>query len=81
MGSPRDPYEGFADRYDLFDRRFGAYPPALVDFYRDLFARHQVRRVLDCACGTGKHLPLFHSLGCYPVGSDISPARAEVRGS
>ena len=74
MGSPCDPYEGFADRYDLFDRRFGLYPPVLVDFYRELLARYGVRRVLDCACGTGKHLPLFRSLGCQVTGSDISQA-------
>jgi SAM-dependent methyltransferase len=74
MGSSDDPYDSFAERYDLFDGGFGTYPPALVDFYRELFARHKVRRVLDCACGTGKHLPLFHSLGCEVVGSDISEA-------
>jgi SAM-dependent methyltransferase len=74
MGSPDDPYEDFAERYDLFDVEFGTYPPALGDFYRELFARHKVRRVLDCACGTGKHLPLFYSLGCEVVGSDISEA-------
>jgi len=74
MGSPDDPYAGFAERYDLFDGEFGTYPPAHVDFYRELFARHEVRRVLDCACGTGKHLPLFHSLGCEVVGADISEA-------
>jgi SAM-dependent methyltransferase len=33
-----------------------------------------VRRVLDCACGTGHHLVL-RSLGCDLVGSDISEAR------
>jgi SAM-dependent methyltransferase len=74
MGSPCDPYEDFAERYDLFDSQFGVYPPVLVDFYRELLARYGVRRVLDCACGTGKHLPLFSSLGCDLVGSDISQA-------
>ena len=28
--------------------------------------------MLDCACGTGHDLVLFHSLGCEVVGSDIS---------
>lgn len=74
MGSSHDPYESFAERYDLFDGEFGTYTPVLVDFYRELFARHEVRRVLDCACGTGKHLPLFHALGCEVIGSDISEA-------
>jgi glycine/sarcosine N-methyltransferase len=74
MGSSCDPYESFAERYDLFDGAFGIYPPVLVDFYRELLARYQVHRVLDCACGTGKHLPLFCTLGCEVVGSDLSPA-------
>ena len=74
MGSSHDPYESFAERYDFFDGEFGTYAPVLVGFYRELFARHEVRRVLDCACGTGKHLPLFHSLGCEVIGSDISEA-------
>ena len=29
---------------------------------------------MDCACGTGPHLPLFHSLGCEVIGSDASDA-------
>jgi len=30
--------------------------------------------VLDCACGTGRDLILFHSLGCEAFGADISEA-------
>lgn len=67
-----DLYEGFADRYDLFFSRFGERDPVAVEFFCQLFAENQVRSVLDCACGTGNDLVLFHSLGCEVVGSDIS---------
>lgn len=71
---PQDAYEGFAERYDLFYGPFGEFDPTTVAFYRRLFTDHDVHSVLDCACGTGRHLPLFHSLGCKTVGSDISAA-------
>jgi glycine/sarcosine N-methyltransferase len=67
-----DLYEGFADRYDLFFGRFDEHNPIAVQFFRQLFAENQVRSVLDCACGTGHDLVLFHSLGCEAFGSDIS---------
>jgi ubiquinone/menaquinone biosynthesis C-methylase UbiE len=67
-----DLYKGFAERYDLFFSRFGEHDPVVVEFFRQLFAEKQVRSVLDCACGTGHDLVLFHSLGCEVVGSDIS---------
>ena len=53
-------------------RGFGEHDPPVVNFFRQLFARHRVQSVLDCACGTGRDLHLFHSLGCRAVGSDIS---------
>jgi ubiquinone/menaquinone biosynthesis C-methylase UbiE len=68
----QDLYEGIAERYDLFHGEFGKYDPLVTDFFRQLFVKHQVQSVLDCACGTGQHLPLFHSLGCEVIGSDIS---------
>ena len=60
----RDLYANMADRYDRFHGEFAKYDPVMVDFYRQLFVEHRVESVLDCACGTGRHLPLFHSLGC-----------------
>jgi glycine/sarcosine N-methyltransferase len=69
-----DPYEDFADRYDLFGGEFGKHDPEEAEFFRKLFAENQVHSVLDCACGTGQHLHLFHALGCDVVGSDISPS-------
>jgi glycine/sarcosine N-methyltransferase len=67
-----DLYEGFAGRYDLFLSKFGEPDPVVVEFFRKLFAENKVRKVLDCACGTGGDLHLFHSLGCEVIGSDIS---------
>ena len=69
-----DAYEGFADRYDLFNQGSTGFDPVVVAFYRQLCAQHEVHRVLDCACGTGRDLLLFHSLGCQVVGSDLSPS-------
>jgi glycine/sarcosine N-methyltransferase len=69
-----DLYRGIAERYDQFQDKFGTYDPVIAEFFRQLFAEHQVRSVLDCACGTGQHLPLFHSLDCEVVGSDNSDA-------
>jgi len=68
----RDPYEGFAERYDLLFGEFGRHDAAVVEFYRKLFADAGVRSVLDCSCGTGRDLHLFHTLGCEVVGSDVS---------
>jgi len=67
-----DLYEGFAERYDLFFAKFGEHDPVVVEFFSKLFAENEVRKVLDCACGTGNDLHLFHSLGCEVIGSDIS---------
>lgn len=65
-----DPYEGFAERYD----RMMPHNPARDRFFRELFAKYGVSTVLDCACGTGRDLILFHSLGCSVCGSDRSEA-------
>ncbi len=69
-----DPYEGIADRYDLFHGEFGQHTPEIASFFRHVFEENRVARVLDCACGTGNDLVLFHSLGCEVTGSDISEA-------
>src|SRR5512135_3251581 len=67
-----DPYAGFAGRYDLSSGTFGEYVSKEIEFFRQVFNRSHVLTVLDCACGTGRVLPLFHSLGCEVTGSDIS---------
>ena len=73
-----DPYADLAASYDLFHGRFGEYDAQETSFFRQLVADARIRRVLDCACGTGPHLPLFRSLDCEVVGSDISPALITV---
>jgi glycine/sarcosine N-methyltransferase len=67
-----DLYVGFAERYDLFYGSFGEVAPSIVAFFESLFGQFAVHSVLDCACGTGRHLPMFHALGCEVMGSDIS---------
>jgi glycine/sarcosine N-methyltransferase len=69
-----DPYERFAERYDLFFGAFDEHEPKKVDFFRELFSHHGVHSVLDCACGTGRDLHLFRQLGMDVFGSDASAA-------
>ena len=67
-----DPCEGFAQRYDRFGGSFGEHDPNATVFFSKLVRERGVHRVLDCACGTGKDLHLFHTLGCEVMGSDVS---------
>ena len=67
-----DPYQGFAERFDLSFGPFGEQDSQIVEFFRRVFAQNDVQAVLDCACGTGRYLPLFYGLGCEVIGSDIS---------
>lgn len=41
-------------------------------FYRKLFAEVGARRVLDAACGTGRHAAMFHAWGLEVEGADLS---------
>lgn len=72
-----DPYRGIAERYDLFGTRFGEFDEQMVEFFRRLFERYAVHTVLDCACGTGSYLYLFHRLGVVGTGCDLSGAMIE----
>lgn len=65
-----DPYRDIAERYDLMKIR----NPAREAFFKTLFTENHVRTVLDCACGTGQDLLMFHSFNCQVFGSDISDA-------
>lgn len=67
---PEDAYEGFAARYDWMK----APNPAREQFFRRLFAKHRVSKVLDSACGTGQDLIMFHGMGVEVFGSDLSDA-------
>lgn len=71
-----DMYKGFAERYDWM-RREG---PARRAFFERLFAKYNAGKVLDCACGTGSDLIMFHSMNLETYGSDISESMlAEAR--
>ncbi len=79
MSAYTDPYEKFAKSYDLF----GDIADIDQDeeaFYRQLFMKHKVVTVLDCACGTGKHCYLFTKMGYTVQASDISePMLSQAR--
>lgn len=64
----QDFYKDFAERYDWMKMK----DHVRDEFFKKLFEKHNVTTVLDCACGTGHDLILFHSLGCEVRGSDIS---------
>ncbi len=67
------PFDDLTDAYEsLVDwpRRLGREEP----FYRRLFAKHNVKHVIDVACGTGHHATMFHDWGLQVSGSDVSPA-------
>lgn len=69
-----DLYAGFAGRYDLEPESLLKNDPLMIDFFGRVFSENRVQSVLDCACGTGRHLFLFQKLGYEVWGSDISEA-------
>ena len=46
-------------------------------FFRGFFESHGVRRVLDCACGTGMHAVAFARWGLVSAAADLSPVMVE----
>jgi SAM-dependent methyltransferase len=56
------------DRTIHWEKRLAREAP----FFRWLFDRFGLRRILDVACGTGRHAALFHSWGLEVEGSDAS---------
>jgi ubiquinone/menaquinone biosynthesis C-methylase UbiE len=73
----KDPYETFAYDYD----EFGSIDSYLGDeraFFEKLFNQHNVKTVLDCACGTGQHLYMMSEMGLDVRGSDYSASMLEV---
>jgi ubiquinone/menaquinone biosynthesis C-methylase UbiE len=65
-----DTYLDLAERYDWMKQK----NPTREAFFGDLVVAYDVEQVLDCACGTGGDLILFHSFGCEVHGSDLSDA-------
>ncbi len=75
----KDIYESFAYDYDEFGP-IEDYLGKESDFFSTLFAEHDVKTVLDCACGTGQHLLMLSRLGYDATGSDYSPSMLRVAG-
>jgi ubiquinone/menaquinone biosynthesis C-methylase UbiE len=63
-------YDRFASKYDVMisDKRYDEDLP----FFNSIFKKHNVKSILDCSCGTGKHVIKFSQLGFEATGSDIS---------
>jgi len=73
----KDIYEKFAYDYD----EFGSIEEYLGDeksFFENLFKKHGINTVLDCACGTGQHLYMLSEMGLCVSGSDYSEPMLEV---
>lgn len=73
MSKP-DKYANIAERYAQMLEE----DPIRKAFFRSLFERCGVKSVLDCSCGTGNDLLLFHSMGYRVVGSDLSDSMLQV---
>jgi glycine/sarcosine N-methyltransferase len=66
----REFYDRFASKYDVMisDKRYDEDLP----FFNSVFKKHSVKSILDCSCGTGKHVIKFSQLGFEVTGSDVS---------
>jgi SAM-dependent methyltransferase len=65
----------FDDLTDIYEAMVD-WPKRLANeapFYRRIFERVAARRVLDVACGTGRHAAMLHSWGLEVEAADISP--------
>ncbi|MBN2017438.1 MAG: class I SAM-dependent methyltransferase [Candidatus Cloacimonetes bacterium] len=74
----KDPYLDFASRYDLMQKENPFEDKSRLEFYRKLFDRYNVKKILDCSCGTGSDLIRIKSLGFDIFGSDISEAMLNI---
>lgn len=67
-----EPFDDLADVYEaMID-----WPKRLAhegEFFRRLVGDIQGRRVLDAACGTGRHAAMLHGWGLEVEGADLSP--------
>ena len=64
-------YDDFAEDYDRFvnwDARLAYEMP----FFESLFEKHSIVRVLDSACGTGRHAIALAERGFVAAGADAS---------
>jgi len=72
--SPIDAVQPYRDHLVDWDRRLEREAP----FFQRAFSSVGAQRVLDCACGTGRHVCLFARWGIDAVGSDDSPSAVEA---
>lgn len=63
-------YKILADVYDILNPKEEIFGQQV--FFETLIKKYAVLRILDCACGTGWHLSMFHDMGLTCFGSDIS---------
>jgi glycine/sarcosine N-methyltransferase len=63
-------YTILADVYDILNPKEDVMDQR--PFFEQLAKQYTVEKVLDCACGTGWHVSLFHDMGLTVSGSDIS---------
>ena len=71
MASDSKAYDQVAEFYDLlisWKERLRREKP----FFKSIFKEYGVARILDSACGTGKHAAAFHDWGFHVVGADPS---------
>jgi glycine/sarcosine N-methyltransferase len=64
-------YKILAEVYDILNPKEEVF--AQKPFFESLVKKYSVLRALDCACGTGWHLSMFHDMGLTSFGSDLSP--------
>ncbi len=73
----KDIYSDFAKDYDQFGS-ISDIDQKEQAFINKVFQKYGVKQVLDCACGTGKHLYIVHKMGFDIVGSDYSSSMLDV---
>ena len=72
--SATDKYADIAERYGEMLQD----DPSREMFFKRTFDKFHAKSILDCACGTGKDLLLFHSMGYIVIGSDLSDSMLKV---
>lgn len=73
----KDIYNQFAFDYDEFGP-IEDYLGDERDFFNTLFSEHNIKTVLDCACGTGQHLYMLSQSGYQVSGSDYSASMLQA---
>jgi glycine/sarcosine N-methyltransferase len=68
-------YDAFASKYDvmLSSERY----LRIIPFFKKIFEENEVKSILDCACGTGRHAIAFSQLGFHVEGCDLSSEMLE----